>query len=261
VNDVVSNPFVRSHEETRAFLDDIYQGIMHAAALTVQVETSLEYIRAILPPCFDSTGNNVLSLTIAKYRSLYDGDFDLFALTASSMFKGVEGVYMPLLYVSRDVAVFGGREIWGERKRFGQVELNYHGSEMYGCVEKDGLRLVEVNANLGKNEGPRKSCRRCFWLKAFPSAMGYGFDKPPIVVERTGYSEVCVYKEGTASLTLRGTVLDPLDEIPVVNIIGSIYTEGYAGALEPYKAHIIERPDEIYAIWSGWSFETLSRTC
>ena len=233
---------------------------MHASALTVQVETSPEYVRAILPSCFDTIGNNVLSLTIAKYRSLYDGDFDLFSLSASSLHQGVEGVYMPILYISRDVAVFGGREIWGERKRFGRVELNYHGSDMYGCVVKDGIRLVEISASLGENEGPRRSSRSCFWLKAFPSATGYGFDKPPIVVERTGYSEVCVYKEGTALLKLRGTELDPLDEIPVIHVAGSIYTEGYAGALEPYQAHVIEKSEEIYAAWSGWSFETFSRT-
>jgi len=188
-----------------------------------------------------------------------NGDFELFTIVAPSMYKGVVGGYSPLLYVSRDVAVFGGREIWGERKRFGNADLYYHGDKMYGCVEKGGQRLVEINAKLGENKGPRRDSRKCFWLKAFPSPMGYGFNEPPIIVERTGFSEVCVYKEGTATLTLRGTDVDPLNEIPVVKVVGAVYTEGYTGALEPYKAHIIKKPEEIYATWSGWSFETLSR--
>jgi acetoacetate decarboxylase len=56
--------------------------------------------------------------------------------------SGTVGAYSPLLFVESDGAVAAGREIYGQPKKGGTIELGPHGDLLVGRVRRNGIDVV-----------------------------------------------------------------------------------------------------------------------
>ena len=89
--------------------------------------------------------------------------------------------------------------------------------------------------------------------------MGRGFDKTPLIVQRTGKSTLRVVRDGEAEIVLRSTPNDPLGEIPIVRVLGAGYNEGFHTAHVPQKRFDIENAQSFENLWYGFAYDTVSR--
>jgi acetoacetate decarboxylase len=65
-----------------------------------------------------------------------------------------------------------------------------------------------------------------FFFKFLPRTDGAGFDCPPRLVQTTTTMNVAAARRGRGELVFRESAHDPLSDIPVVQVLEAVYTEG-----------------------------------
>ena len=84
---------------------------------------------------------------------------------------------------------------------------------------------MELRAELPEDLGSAEGEGVNFNFKARPAANGIGLEEDAILTRAHFQTIVRTARQGAGSLVLRGTVHDPLDEIPVVSILRGAYVE------------------------------------
>ena len=102
----------------------------------------------------------------------YQEDFDSAIVGLIASYGDLEGFYTLLMVLNGDMPVTLGREMWGEVKKTGSARLYNLGGAMYGYGERNGTRLVEIEADLGPDLGPQTVEGHSLEVKAFLTADG-----------------------------------------------------------------------------------------
>ena len=91
-----------------------------------------------------------------------------------------------------------------------------------------GLALGRAvgGATRGADLGPAQNNVKDFELKAQPHTTGKGFQNKVVLSCLDTAEDFRVTRQGTGTLKLAGTAVDPLDTIPVVEVGGVSYGEG-----------------------------------
>lgn len=218
--------FVKSAEEVAEIEELFNKGQFTTEALTVEFETTPEFLREVLPPCFDMPEKPLCYANVSHWQSALCGEFDCGIIYLSCKYKGEEGTTMLTLFVSGDMPVTIGREMWGEGKKTGTARLYRDGNECYGYTERNGVRLIEIEADLGPDLGAYSNVVKDWELKAQPHTTGLGFQNKVVLSCLDTAEDYRVTREGPATLKLAGTAMDPLDTIPVVSVGKAFYAEG-----------------------------------
>ena len=86
----------------------------HAEMLTLVWETTPEAIEKLLPPPLKPAQKPVVLAFVATYPSTnFSLPYQESALLIRASFEGQEGFYSLSMPVTNDMAMAGGREIWG----------------------------------------------------------------------------------------------------------------------------------------------------
>ncbi|NWE13652.1 acetoacetate decarboxylase family protein [Pseudomonas yamanorum] len=218
--------FVKTKEELQEIQRILSEGRCTIEALSIEFETTFEFLRAVLPPCFDLPETPTAIASVSRWQSELCGEFDCGIISLKCRYKELEGTTMLVLIVSGDMPVTIGREMWGEAKKTGIAQVYLDGHEAYGFCERNGARLIEIEAEFGENLGPSSSEAYDFEIKAVPHSSGYGLQHEPILNCMKNQENLRVKRVGAGTLTLSGTALDPLHTIPVVSVGTAYYTEG-----------------------------------
>ncbi|MBS7251924.1 MAG: acetoacetate decarboxylase family protein [Candidatus Freyarchaeota archaeon] len=189
-----------------------------------------DIIQKILPPPLEAGKEGIVLVFIAEYpESNFGVTYNESAMFVQASFPAregkINGVYCPCMYVDNDVAMIGGREIYGLPKKIAKINLERQGDRVTGTLERDGVTLVDMEAKLtGKIEGTM-SFGPTFSLRAFPSPDMEGLSLAEIL-------SIDITTEPKEAYTATGTIKfeksesDPLYEVePVINM-GMIYTIG-----------------------------------
>jgi acetoacetate decarboxylase len=67
-----------------------------------------------------------------------------------------------------------------------------------------------------------------FFFKFLPRPDGSGFDSAPVLVNVTSDTTVMESRRGRGELVFRDSPHDPVSDIPVHQVLESVYTEGHA---------------------------------
>lgn len=218
--------FVKTAAEVAEMEELFSKGQFTTESITVEFETTNEFLREVLPPCFDLPEKPICYANVSQWQSALCGEFDCGIIYLGCSYKGVEGTTMLTLFVSGDMPVTIGREMWGEGKKTGTARLYRDGNEVYGYCERNGVRLIEVEAILGPDLGPQKREMFDWELKAQPHTTGFGFQNEVVISCLNVAEDFHVTREGTGTLKLAGTDMDPLHTIPVVSVGAVSYGEG-----------------------------------
>jgi acetoacetate decarboxylase len=97
---------------------------------------------------------------------------------------------------------------------------------MLGWVERGGVRLIELDADLTDDLGPAEGHGSNFNFKAQPAADGSGLEDDAVLTLADFKLSLTTNRQGTGSVRLRGTVHDPLDEIDIIDVKRATYIEG-----------------------------------
>ncbi|MDE1166166.1 MAG: acetoacetate decarboxylase family protein [Pseudomonas sp.] len=233
--------FVKTPEELQDIQRILAEGRCTIEAVSIEFETTFEFLRAVLPPCFDLPEQPIAIASVSRWQSELCGEFDCGIISLKCRYQELEGTTMLVLIVSGDMPVTIGREMWGEAKKTGSAQVYLDGHQAYGFCERNGARLIEIEAEFGADLGPASNQAWDFEIKAVPHSSGYGLQHDPILNCMRNQENLRVRRLGTGTLKLNGTALDPLHTIPVVSVGAAYYSEGESSWTVPRLAVLPDR--------------------
>lgn len=130
------------------------------------------------------------------------------------------------LIVSSPFAIVWGRETWGEVKRSGNAGLHWNGKSVSAFAERNGVKLIEFEAQLERDLPSEEVEWFDFEAKAFPNANGDGLDADPKLITLKVVDRNERRAEGRGKLTLGGTESDPLHTIPISGVGRFVHISG-----------------------------------
>jgi acetoacetate decarboxylase len=213
-----------------------------AKMLTVVWETGPEVVRRLLPAPLEPMDRPLALAFVADYpRTNFSRPYQEAALLLEARHQGVTGSYCLAMPVTDDMAMAGGREVFGFPKKMADVHFSLEGDEAEGWVERHGIRYFRARASLtGQPNDPdfwsifppadpadQPQERQAYNFKHFPSPEGQGFDGNPRLVRQTTLFKPEVIRIGRADMELTPSDFDPWAEVEVVRLLGAIYTQGH----------------------------------
>lgn len=218
--------YVKSSEDVAAMLSLMKRAHYVADQVNVEFTSTTDFIEHVLPPCLEPVDEPRGVINVSRWQSIYCGEFDMGCVYLFARHRNIEGVYCLNMFMSGEAPITMGREHYGEPKKLARMGYHHDGPYIYGYVERHGVRLIEVNATLGEDEGPAEAEFHALELKAFPAAKGDGLEYDPLLVVSTNVDTHRSVRSGTAEVTLRGTAHDPLETIPIVSLGKAVHTVG-----------------------------------
>ena len=198
---------------------------VNSEMLRIDFLTDPDVVAHILPPPLEPAEQPVIGAMVGRWQSNCVGDYNGGALYVAARHDGVEGDYVLGMWMSDDSAMIFGRDLFGEPKKQSTSQLYRSGSRFNAYVERGGVRLIELQADLPDELGAGEGSGVNFNFKARPAANGVGLEEDAILT-RAGFQVTThAAREGTGSVTLQGTVHDPIDEIPVLSIVRASFVE------------------------------------
>ena len=199
---------------------------LNAQMLQIEFATRTEIVRHVLPPGLEPLADPAVTAMVGRWGSNCVGEFTGGALFVSCRHGDLVGAYTLAMLMDTEPTTIFGREMFGEPKKLAQASLEATGSRMMGWVERNGVRLIEIEAELTHGRGETSARAARFNVKAVLSPDGVGLVDDPILTVNESEATVRVYREGVGTLSLGGTVHDPLDELEVVEVRAASYVEG-----------------------------------
>jgi acetoacetate decarboxylase len=219
--------FVRSPAEI-AELERVLANprFVNARTLTVEFLTTPEIVAEVLPPGLDPLEEPVVLATIGTWDSNCVGTFSGGAIYVGARHGELSGAYTLAMFMDTDSALIFGRDLFGEPKKQASSSFRRDGSRIRAWVERHGVKLIEIDADLTRPIPPARMNRARFNVKATPSANGRGLEDDPVLTAAYFDIDASTLIEGEAALTLAGTVHDPLDDLTIVEVRRATYLEG-----------------------------------
>lgn len=189
-----------------------------------------ETIQKILPPPLEAGKEGIVLVFVAEYpESNFGVSYNEAAMFVQASFPGeqgkIDGVYCPCMYVDDDVAMIGGREIYGLPKKIAKIGLKKEGDKVTGTLERGEIKIVDMEATLTAKAEGTMGFGPTFSLRIFPSPNVEGLSMAEILsIDIT--TEAKEVHTGTGTLKFEKSEADPLYEIEPVMQMGMIYTIG-----------------------------------
>lgn len=219
--------FVKTKEEIAAIERVLKRPrFVGAEMLMIDFLTKPETVKAILPPGLEPTKEPLVTAMVGRWRSNCVADFTGGAIYVMARYKDIEAPYVLAMFMDQDHAIIFGRDLFGEPKKQAKITFQRRGSFMHGYVERLGVRLIDIRAELTKDLGPATASGKNFNIKATPAADGSGCEDDPVLTLAEFDNNLTVRKEGTGTLKLGSTVHDPLGDLPIVSVLRANYIEG-----------------------------------
>ncbi len=233
--------FVKTLEEIGASMRataDFYDARM----LMVFWETKVDILARLLPPPLQPTAQPLVTAFVADYpRTNFDVAYRESALFIRASFQGVEGNYCLAMPVTNDIAMAGGREIFGFPKKIGDVHFFREGQSAGGWTERRGIRFMELRAKLtgtfnaanaqdflaAMNPGEDGAIHAVSYnFKHFPAPEGGGFDYRPRLVRQVTALHPKEVVLGEAEIELCPSAYDPWADVEVMRVLGAVLLVG-----------------------------------
>ena len=224
-------------EELRRTSFDFYD----AEFLAVFWETKPEIVEQLLPPPLKPVKHPVVQAIIANYpKTNFGVIYKEAALFLFGEYDGVIGIYCLAMPVDNDMALIGGREIFGYPKKISNIHFKRENKEFEGWVERHGIQFFELKAKLNNKPNakdamkilldlgldPKKPGSITYNYKYFMSPLYKGFDYNPRLVREEITIQASEYIMGEVEVKLNESEYDPWSEVEVERVLGCIYLKG-----------------------------------
>jgi acetoacetate decarboxylase len=196
---------------------------------TLKVEVDPAYLLALVPEPLVVNEDNIMViyigwLHVTEPKAVTYGEAGI--MVPVSLGDRV-GTYMPVLYLDEVELLTSGREVWGFPKFRGDVTFHRSDKGVSASVSDSGTNIIEMQMDFQRSGDPIPVYdREHFLLKSIPAVSGEGFDIRQINTCRVRDDNRKEILEGQADLRLRSTNDNPLGDIPIKNIVSSVYTVG-----------------------------------
>jgi acetoacetate decarboxylase len=218
--------FVKSSEEIARIEHALsFPRFVGGQMLSVEFSTDESVIAEVLPPPLEAAEAPNVRAMVGRWQSNCVGDFYGGSIYVAARHEGIDGEYVLAMYMDNDVPTIYGRDLFGEPKKIADSNLVRRGDAFRGYIDRGGVRIVDLQAELTTDTGAFDAEGYNFNFKARPAADGQGLEEDAILTRAKFDVHATASLEGAGSVVLRGTVHDPLDEIPVRSVIKATYME------------------------------------
>ncbi len=219
--------FVKTPEEISRIEHALsHPRFVNGEMLSVDFLTDADVVAQLLPPPLEPGDSPLVSAMVGRWQSNCVGDFFGGAIYVSARHEGVDGDVRPGdVHGQRRARRSTGATSSASPRSSPTARCNRHGDVFTGHVDRGGVRIIELNAQLPTDLGAFDTESYNFNFKARPAADGIGLQEDAILTRAHFETRVCAGREGTGSVTLRGTVHDPLDELPIRSIVRASFIE------------------------------------
>jgi acetoacetate decarboxylase len=194
--------------------------------LLVQFETDAQVLRSLVPKPLTPNKENHMFVSVTDFMSSGFGRYYEAHIFTRATFEGRLVNYSIYLILDNDVAICGGREIWGFPKKLGRLEMGMTDDVARGSAERGGITLIKAAVHLAEFAKPEDLSGSPEWItrKTIPSV---SLNSPPDVDQLTttvltNIKVREVYK-GPATLEFGESPADRLCDIPVEKVLGGFY--------------------------------------
>jgi acetoacetate decarboxylase len=229
--------FVKSPEDLKKLTRKSYD-FYDAEFLSVYWETKPEIIKKVLPPPLKPAKHPIANAFVANYpKTNFGVQYKESALFVFAEYGGITGIYCLAMPVDNDMAMIGGRELFGYPKKMSSIFFKKDEKEAHGWVERHKTRYFEVKAQLTNKTNakdalkilmdlglnPSKPGSITYNYKFFRSPQYLSFDFNPRLVREEITMQAKEMKLAEVDIALRPSEKDPWSQIEVVKILGGIY--------------------------------------
>ncbi|MER0444897.1 acetoacetate decarboxylase family protein [Streptomyces sp. Edi4] len=223
-------------------------------------ESDPDAVAAVLPPPLKPPARPLVRAAISKV-GLPGYPLGAGSVAVAAVHDGLEGWYPLVMPMTHERALTGGREVFGEPKKLGEVSVEREGLLVRAALARHGIAFVEVRGAVdGRLPLPEPARRTDFYFKFLPAVNGEGFDAGPVLVHCVREEKVRELERITGDVVLRESMYDPVADLPVRRVVeitigekttdqrGTVVGQVDAEALLPY---IHQRYDDSRQILDG----------
>jgi acetoacetate decarboxylase len=149
--------------------------------LAVEFLSDPEFIAAVLPPPLAPLAEPRMRAMVGRWESNCVGDFNGGCVYVACSHDGIEGEYNVAQYMDGDAATIFGRDVFGEPKKIARSNLRSRDGTMRGTIERGGIDLITIEAELDRDNGPFETTRESYNVKSRPAADGHGLEEDAIL--------------------------------------------------------------------------------
>lgn len=192
-------------------------------------ETDPEVVKKVLPPPLQPAPMPMGMVYVAEFhRTNFGVTYNEAALFLAAQCEGVSGRYCLSMPVTNDMAMIGGREVFGFPKKIAEtIEIKRKGNKVTGTCVRRGFPIMQIEANLtGPFAGPMPPSEPNYLYKCFIAPTLSGFDYNPRLLRQYNDINWGEIEIGEGKVTLGKSKYDFLSEIPIKQIVMAAYAKG-----------------------------------
>lgn len=198
---------------------------------TVVYRTRREGIERLLPAQLEARGTLVAVHLYRMHDAEWFGSYGESAvhIPVEHRASGTSGVYSPFLFVESDGAVAAGREIYGQPKKCGHIEIGSEGDLLVGRLWRNGIDVATATMAYKQQRGDSDSLvrhvdfRTNINVKMIPAVDGQGASVREITARTFADVEIHEVWVGHATLELRPNAQAPVYLLPVEEVVEGYY--------------------------------------
>jgi acetoacetate decarboxylase len=193
--------------------------------LTVAYRTTPEAVARFLPPELEPLAPRAIVHLYRMHDAEWFGRYGESAvhIPARHVASGTTGAYSPLLFVEGDGPVAAGREIYGQPKKSGEIELRPVGDLLVGRLRRNGITVITATMPYKQqpadlDELDALGFRTNINVKVVPAVDGSGNAVHELAARE--FEDVAVHElwRGPGTVELRPNAQAPVHLLPVLEV-------------------------------------------
>ncbi|MFD0690768.1 acetoacetate decarboxylase family protein [Actinomadura fibrosa] len=203
---------LRAAREAAARIPDIW-----STSLFAVWETDPDAAAQVLPPPLKPAPRPLVRATVSRV-DLPGGGPPLGAgsVAVRAVHGDLEGDYPLVMPMTTERALIGGREVFGEPKKLGEVTLERDGDRVRAALARHGVAFVQVNGVVGEALPVADHEALDFYLKFLPAPDGRGLDGDAALVHCTRRGRARALNRVDGTVILADSPYDPVADLPVL---------------------------------------------
>ena len=209
---------IAAARSSRSDLPDIW-----STGVVAVWESDPDAVAQVLPPPLKPAERALVRVSISQV-DLLGSPLGAGSFAVSARHGTHSGWYPLVMPMTTERALIGGREVFGEPKKLGEVVVERTpdpaGDLIAARMTRHGISFVEVRGRVGGELPlPATAEKLDFYFKFLPAVDGEGFDADPVLVHCLRNERVRRLEGVDGEVVLRESAFDPVADLPVRRLL------------------------------------------
>jgi acetoacetate decarboxylase len=183
-------------------------------------ETDPDVVAQVLPPPLKPAAALLVRATVSRVDLPGGHLLGAGSVAVRAVHDGVEGDYPLVMPMTTERALIGGREVFGEPKKLGEVAIEINDDQVTATLTRHGIAFVRIEGRRAEAlSTPPDHENLDFYLKFLPAPDGDGLDSDAALVHCTRRGRTRSLHRIDGQVTLADSPFDPVADLPVIRLV------------------------------------------